>query len=187
MGSCISCHSSENDNTIEIKNTVEQQNFKNISNAFDYTEHIITTEENICNKYLNKNIKMKNLSHKELINIMYVEDNEIYFILMKYIFEKYINKQNINIVRKSTISDAYDYIKNNNIDIIFLDRLLENNVCGDELYNKLLEENYDVSSVVFISSADDLDEIERYEQNGIKYFTKPLKIDKFVQFIESFI
>lgn len=190
MGSCMSL--SKNNNSmkptmIEIKNIVEQQNFENISRAFDYTEQIISKEEKICNDYLKRNIPMSDLSHKGVINILYLEDNEIYFVLMKYIFEQYINKENINMVMKTTIPDAYNYIKNNDVDLIFLDRVLDNGIFGDELYNKLLEDNYDVSNVIFISSVDNLEDIERYEQSGIKYFTKPLKIDKFVKFIKTFI
>jgi DNA-binding NtrC family response regulator len=186
MGSCMSAEALQVEPyTIEIKNNVEQQNFKNITHAFEYIDQLIIKEEKICDKYLNKNIIMKDLSHNQVINILYLEDNEIYYVLMKYILEQNIS-HSINMVMKTTIPDAYDYIQTNHVDLIFLDRVLENGFLGDELYYKLLDEKYDVSKIIFISSVDSLADIDRYEQCGIKYFTKPLKIDKFVQFINTF-
>ena len=191
MGSCISksvvgqdqCQ----DQPIEIKNKVEHKHFKTILHAFEYTDQIVTAEEEICNKYLSKNIKMKKITNNgDVINIMYLEDNEIYFILMQHVIDQYINKD-IKMVMKTTIDDAYNFIMNNDVHLIFLDRVIGKNIRGDDLYNKLKDEKYDVSKIIFISSIDDLEDINRYEKNGIKYFTKPLKIEKFVKFMNNII
>lgn len=192
MGSCISksvvgqdqCQ----DQPIEIKNKVEHKHFKTILNAFEYTDQIVNAEDKIRDKYLTNEIEVKKIiNNGDVINIMYLEDNEIYFILMKHIFDQYINNDKINLVRKTTIDDAYNFIVNNDVHLIFLDRVIGKNMRGDDLYNKLKDEKYDVSNIIFISAIDNLKDIDYYEKNGIKYFIKPLKIERFVKFINNII
>lgn len=195
MGSCLSLkkdnisYCAENIQEIEIKNKVDDKNFNSIGDAFQYADKKIHHEIEICDNYLDSNIKIKQLK-KPIINILYVEDNEIYFVIMKEIFQQYIRHKNVNMVMKSDIESAYEYIKNNNVDLIFLDRVLNNGddyEIGDALCHRLINENYDTSKIICISSCDKIEDIRDYEALGIKYFTKPIKFDKFVKLINTIL
>ena len=126
---------------------------------------------------INDNFKIQ---IKEPINILYVEDVEIYYNLMKHIFEKYINL-NVNLIWKKNVKDAYESIENDNIDVIFIDRILENEM-GDDLINRLIDEKkFDISKIIIISSVDNLKDIESYIELGISYFMKPLDMKLFIK------
>lgn len=194
MGSCFSMKKNKTNvnniiKEIEIKNKIDEQNFDSLNHAFQYSDQKIHHEMEICDKYLCTKINIKQLK-KPNINILYVEDNEIYFVIMKEIFHQYIHHDNVNLIMKKTISSAYEYIKNNDVDLIFLDRVLNNSngwELGDTLYHKLVDDNYDVSKIIYISSCDNIEDIKNCELLGIKYFIKPIKFDKFVKFINDIL
>lgn len=124
--------------------------------------------------------------NKKDVSILYVEDCDIYMPLMKFIFEKYLKNINLKIELKNNINDAYDYIKNNNVDLIFLDRELNNEEIGDTLIGMLInEEIYDITKIIIISAIDNLDDIQTFLDMGVYYFKKPLDVPLFIKKIEN--
>ena len=131
---------------------------------------------------IDNNLKIK----KKDINILYVEDCDIYMPLMKFIFNKYLKNINFNITLKDNVNDAYEYIKNNDIDLIFLDRQLKNKETGDTLIDILIDEQiYDIKKIIIISAIDNLDDIQTFLDMGIYYLKKPIDIPIFIKTIEN--
>ena len=119
------------------------------------------------------------------IKILYVEDCQMYCPLMKFILGKYSNL-NIELIWKTNITEAHEYILNNKIDLIFLDRELGNGERGDDLIEKFLQEKtFDVKKIIIISSLDDLNEIQHFLNLGVFYFTKPIDINIFMSKIKG--
>ena len=113
------------------------------------------------------------------INILYVEDVEIYFNFMEFIITK-LNSDHVNLIWKTNTSDAYEYIKNEKIDFIFVDRMLVEER-GDTLIETILEEKLlNVEHIIIISALNDSTEVEKYRDIGLTYFIKPLNIQKFI-------
>ena len=163
---------------IEIKNVVHITN--NIQDGFKENDKIINKEIIINTEFLTNKIENNlKINKKENINVLYVEDNQVYFSLMKYIFKKHIRKK-VNFHWKKTVKEAYNFIKTIDIDLIFLDRQL-NDEMGDDLLQLLLMDKYNISKVIFISALDDIDDINKYEKMGIYYYVKPIKIDQFIK------
>ena len=73
------------------------------------------------------------------LTILYLEDNEIYCDILQYILKSYVSS-NVTIIWKETVNECYEYLKNNQIDLLFIDRILENNEKGDELIQKINDE-----------------------------------------------
>lgn len=136
-----------------------------------------------CKEPLKREISRNHAPNKK--TILYVEDSEIYYTLMQFILQKY-NNLNITLVWKKTISTAYDYIKSHKIDLLFLDRLLENEM-GEDLIKIINEEQLplDNSRIIIISTLDNPDEVKFFSDMGIKYFKKPINIELFINQINK--
>ena len=113
------------------------------------------------------------------IDILYVEDTEIYVAVMKYIFQQIITNRTVNFIWRKTNNEAYNYIRNNHVDWIFLDRQLQNEM-GDDLISRILETNlFDTRKIIVISCLDDLQEVRSFTKRGMHYFQKPLDLKGF--------
>ena len=132
---------------------------------------------------INNTLKINKIETE--INILYVEDCQMYCPLMKFILAKYSNL-NIKLIWKNNITEAHEYVLNNDIDLIFLDRELSNGERGDDLIEKFLQEKtFDVKKIIIISSLDNLNEIQHFLDIGVFYFTKPIDIDIFISKIKG--
>ena len=123
--------------------------------------------------------------NKTKINILYVEDCEMYFPLMKFIFSKYSNLD-IELIWRTNITDAHEYASTNKVDLIFLDRQLKDGDKGDDLINQFIKDkSFDIKKIIIISSLSDLDEIQHFLDLGVFYFTKPIDINIFMDKING--
>lgn len=126
------------------------------------------------------NINGLKLPRKNKYTVLYLEDAEIHYDLLLFIFKKYINP-NVNIIWKTTINDGYNYLENNEIDLIIIDRILKNNEMGDDMINKIKENNiFDLSKVIIISAINKIEDIQKFIDMGIFYFKKPLDTNEFI-------
>ena len=138
------------------------------------------------NNILNTNINDKNLKiyKKSNINILYLEDVEIHYDLLTFILHTYIDN-NINIIWKKTVNECYDYLENNQIDLIFVDRLLKNEM-GDDLITKIKNNNiFPLNKIIIISAINKVDEIQKFVDMGLFYFKKPLNTAIFIRTMKN--
>ena len=105
--------------------------------------------------------------------ILYLEDDELHVKLFSFIIKKYVNN-NIDVIWKKTIDNAYDYLINNKVDIVFIDRILDDGVGDDLVYRILINKIIDKNKVFILSSINNINEIEKFNKLGIKYYTKPI-------------
>lgn len=120
------------------------------------------------------------------VTILYVEDCEMYMPLMKFIFSKYCNNINLDLIWRKNIQDAHDYIKNNPIDLIFLDRELKDGEMGDDLVDIIFKEKiFDLNKIIIISSLENVTDIQKYLDMGVYYFKKPIDIEIFITKIKN--
>jgi CheY-like chemotaxis protein len=195
MGNCL-CQRKEvkpinKENQTEQKNEVEEIKEDKGKNEVeeikeDKGKDIINMVNNIIKKELDTiqkmsmiNIKNIKITKKTDINILYIEDNQIYFFLIKQILKKHY-KEKINITWKIDLASGYKYIKENDIDLILLDRTL-NDGLGDDLIYKLQKENYNIKNIILISVIDELKDVEKFNKMGLNYYIKPLKVQEFVK------
>ena len=121
------------------------------------------------------------------LTILYLEDNEIYCDILQYILKSYVSS-NVTIIWKETVNECYEYLKNNQIDLLFIDRILENNEKGDELIQKINDEKlFDPHKIIIISSLNDIENINEFIKSGMVYFKKPLNTQEFVGSMQTII
>ena len=123
------------------------------------------------------------------LNILYIEDCESYLNLMKYIFDNRVD-QNINVVWKANVDEGLEYLNNNNVDLIFLDRNLRTEKIqdGDNLIKIIKDQKiFDLRRVIIISGVENKDDIIYFNKLGITYFVKPIKVEEFLKTIKEII
>lgn len=134
----------------------------------------------------NTNITDKNLKiiNKPGIKILYLEDAEIHYDLLNFLFHNYVSK-NIEIIWKKTIDSAFNYLQNNQVNLVFIDRLLENEM-GDDLIYKLKETGiYDLKKIIIISSINKPEDIQKFIDMGIFYIKKPIDTNEFIKTMKN--
>jgi CheY-like chemotaxis protein len=183
MGNCL-CQRKEvkpinKENQTEQKNEVEEIKEDKGKDIINMVNNIIKKELDTIQKMSMINIKNIKITKKTDINILYIEDNQIYFFLIKQILKKHY-KEKINITWKIDLASGYKYIKENDIDLILLDRTL-NDGLGDDLIYKLQKENYNIKNIILISVIDELKDVEKFNKMGLNYYIKPLKVQEFVK------
>ena len=194
MGNCFGSNISQENtykrdftkNSKEIVNTFKRDLTRNgevmivdHTNIADAVNDIIQQELDIIQKMSMCNINNIKINKTTDINILYIEDNQVYFFLIKQILKKHF-KGDINLIWKDNITDGYTYIKNNEIDLILLDRTLGDGT-GDDLIYKLKDEDYNIKKIVLISVIDELKDVEKFNKLGLNYYIKPLKVQEFVK------
>lgn len=118
------------------------------------------------------------------INILYLEDAEIHYFLLKFMFHRYIDA-NINIIWKTTNEECYNYIENYNVDLLFVDRVLTNEI-GDDLILKIRDNNiFDLKKIIIISAINKQEDIQKFIDMGIFYFKKPLDTEIFISVMKQ--
>jgi response regulator RpfG family c-di-GMP phosphodiesterase len=165
----------------EPKNDIEEIKEECIEekNIIDTVNDIIKKELDTIQKMSMINIKNIKITKKCDINILYIEDNKIYFFLIKQILKKHYQDK-INITWRIDLASGYKFIKENDVDLILLDRTLDDGL-GDDLIYKLEAENYNIKKIILISVIDELTDVEKFNKMGLNYYIKPLKVQEFVK------
>lgn len=186
MGNCVSNKQKEQTYQNEVEEikveeikVEEVEEVKEKETCVTIINDIIKKELDIIHKMSMINIKNIHIEKKTGINILYIEDNQIYFFLIKQILKKHY-KNDVNIIWKTCLKDGYQYIKDNEIDLILLDRTLDDGL-GDDLIYKLEKEDYNIKKIILISVIDDLRDVEKFNKMGLNYYIKPLKVQEFVK------
>lgn len=155
----------------------------------DFDIYVIT--QALFGKKLTSSVRNITIEKDGTKNILYIEDNPVYHVLITNILKKIENNTNkFDLTIKSTINDAVKYIDqcHNNIDLILLDVILPDGYC-DVILDKLLEKKFDMNHIIIISRLDDLDNITRkYNQkisNKLSYCSKPINLNHFQKTLES--
>ena len=118
---------------------------------------------------------------KKPFNVVYLEDDRLHYDLMRFILNKYV-KHRINIIWVKTNKEAYETIKNNNINLLIADRLLQGEY-GDSLVNKVIEDRLlHYSQIIYLSGLNDDENvkeiIKRFSEGRLKYLKEPTKEKK---------
>ena len=181
MGNCIRKQNEKTNDDFKTSQKYEEK----YQEKEEESNKIIDTVNDIIKKELNliRNMSMCNINNIQInkttnINILYIEDNKVYFFLINQILKKHY-KDDINLIWKDNITDGYNYIKNNNVDLILLDRTLEDGT-GDDLIYKLKDEDYDIKKIILISVIDELTDVDKFNKMGLNYYIKPLKVQEFI-------
>lgn len=118
-----------------------------------------------------------NLNYKNTITekIVYLEDNRMNQLLM----ENILADQDLTI--KSDAVNLLDYIQD--YDILLLDLFL-NHVNGFDVMDILQKENIHIPIIV-ITADTNPNTLEKLHKKNIKYFTKPINITDFLEFMNS--
>ena len=178
MGNCIIKKQSDKFNN-NLKLTQKWDENEEDYNIADTVNDIIKKELDIIHNMSMCNINNIQIKKETNINILYIEDNKVYFFLIKQILKKNF-KDDINFIWKDNITDGYNYIKNNEVDLILLDRTLGDGT-GDDLIYKLKDEDYNIKKIILISVIDELRDVEKFNKLGLNYYVKPLKVQDFVK------
>lgn len=118
--------------------------------------------------------------------ILYLEDDKLHVNLFSFIVKKYV-KGTINVIWRKTIDTAYNYIINNKVDIVFIDRILDNGVGDDLIYRILINNNINNDKIFILSSINNINEIEKFNKLGIKYYTKPINTNLLISDLKKLI
>lgn len=101
------------------------------------------------------------------MNILLIEDNLAIIKGLSYSF----SKNNYNLIYKTNLKDAKEYLKNNKINLIILDITLPDGD-GFDLYEKVIKEL--IIPTIFLTAKDDEDDIVNGLNMGADdYLTKP--------------
>lgn len=121
-------------------------------------------------------------NHK-IINILYLEDVELHYDLLNYILHTHLNyKVNITWVKNS--KDAYNYLNNNKIHILMIDRML-NNELGEDFTEKVLKEKLlDLTQIIYVSALEIDDICKKHIVNGALYIKKPINVKEMKKIME---
>lgn len=124
-------------------------------------------------------------NHK-IINILYLEDVELHYDLLNYILHTHLNyKVNITWVKNS--KDAYNYLNNNKIHILMIDRML-NNELGEDFTEKVLNEKLlDLTQIIYVSALEIDDICKKHIVNGALYIKKPINVKEIKKVMEQLV
>lgn len=104
------------------------------------------------------------------MNLLIVEDE---IIINDYIYACLIDDE-LNIYRAYNGEEAINIIKNNKIDIILSDIIMDNKN-GFDILTYLKEENYKIPTVMITALSDDDNLLKAYELGAVDYLVKPIK------------
>ena len=129
---------------------------------------------------ITEKISLPIFKKKEYI-ILYLEDVEIQVELMRYILDKYI-KKNIRIIWKKRSEDIINYMKKNHVDLILVDRQIDDNeTCGDELIKEIVNKKlFDIHKIIIISGID-----KKMDTDELVYILKPMQINVVLEAIND--
>lgn len=163
------------------KNTHNHHDEKKKMSDFDI--YVIT--QALFGKKLTSCVKNITIQKNGVKNILYVEDNPVYHMLIKKIL-KNIKTHSFQLTIKSNVNDAINYINenHNNIDLILLDVILPDGYC-DAILDKLLENKFNMNHIIIISRIEDLDATTHKYDETLSYCTKPINLHHFQKTLES--
>lgn len=116
-----------------------------------------------------------------MTKILIVEDNELNLKL----FYDILTYQKYDVIKANSVDVAYDLIKENELDLIILDLMLQDK-SGFDLIDMLNNEKIQYPKIIITSACAMDDDKAKAKQYGINtYITKPIDINKFIKTIKE--
>ena len=117
-------------------------------------------------------------------HILYLEDMEIHYDLLRLVMSKY-TKDEIILHWSTNSNDAKKILNQYPIDGMIVDRKL-NNELGEDFVGYVLNNNlFDPKKIIILSALSENEAVKTFIDNGVKYMQKPMDIIVLKDYIEE--
>lgn len=133
--------------------------------------------------------KKNTLKKEPTINMLYIEDIELHYDLLSFVMAKHI-PYTATILWTDNIVTAYTHIKNKNLDLLCVDRLLnkENLELADNFVEQIISEKLiDPDKIIFISALQLNDKCKELVEKGVHYVRKPIDVKIFKNIVTNIL
>lgn len=129
-----------------------------------------------------KSIKSKKNDSK--LSILYLEDVELHYELVNLVTTNYLLNYNVNLYWAKSLDSAYRYIKENKVDIVIIDRMIGDQLLGEDFIDILIREKLiNITKIIILTGYKIDKKCQEFIDKGVSYLTKPIDVKDMLRVI----